>query len=216
VKQIVLGLDIDGVLADFNRDYRRKLIEVSGRSLIPEGEVPPCWQYAPAYGYTKEEDSRAWASIKADTTFWANLSEYRGAAKFLWALDVEATIADYAGKPEIYFITTRPGLDVKVQTEEWLGGHGVDTPTVLISRGDKGLLAKGLGLTHFIDDRPENCYSVKEHSPDTAVFLLSWRYNEAAHEECRKRGISIFRDHDEMFRYVLDIFNRQDAERAAA
>lgn len=197
----IIGIDIDGVLANFNKAYRAKLIEVTGRDLIPEaacrsnepGEEPPVWFYAEFYGYTKDEDSKTWKAIIADPMFWRNLEHLRGAKEFLWNLDCEVELHDdnIAQRPEVYFITTRPGTDVKGQTVTWLSDRDVDFPTVLITRGNKGQLAQGLGLTHFLDDKPENCFDVKAACPSAEVFMLSCRYNLDAQERAKELGIHV-------------------------
>lgn len=205
MSKVIVGVDLDGVLANFNAAYRRKLIAVTGRDLIPEGEEPPVWDYAcPYYGYTRDEDKATWAAIIADPYFWFGLEAMPDAYGFL---------ADVGHMDEVYFMTTRPGLDVKGQSEHWLFDSGAnDGPTVLICRGEKGHLARGLGLTHFIDDKPENCLSVATISPATAVYLLACKYNEWAWKDPRyvEAGVRVVRS--------LDIFSEvlyADRDRAA-
>lgn len=177
-----LGIDLDGVVSDFNAAYREAFVALTGEDKF-NGEVePPCWEYATHYGYTIEQDRAVWHYITHDGDFWRRLAPYPGADDFLWWLD---TVAD-----EVYFITTRPGLRVKEQSEEWLMAHGCDRPTVLIARGEKGMLATGLQLTHFLDDRPENCLSVAEQSGDTRVYLLEQRYNAWATSDPRYARIT--------------------------
>lgn len=192
----IIGIDIDGVLANFNARYRDMLVQVTGRDLIPVDDcssvtadhTPPCWNYAPVYGYTREEDSRTWVAIRDSPDFWMSPDPLPAALPFLWALQA----SDRRTAPEYYFITTRPGASVKYQTERWLQNLGFYNPTVLITRGDKGQLAAGLGLTHFIDDRPENCLDVRAARGERCrVFLLDARYNRAQQDECRLAGIEV-------------------------
>lgn len=195
----IIGVDVDGVLADFNTDYRRLLCETTGRDLF-NGETPeigkgcwepPCWYYAEHYGYTKEEDKRVWDIMLRDShTFWQNLQPYPGSPQFLQSLRLV--------NADVYFITTRPGLSCKHQTEVWLERHGYPRPTVLIARGDKGGVASTLRLTHFIDDRPENCIDVKEACreagnewPSCSISLLNRRYNERYHTWMNNHNIQV-------------------------
>ena len=206
--QQIIGIDIDGVLANFNKAYREILIKTTGRDLIPEeacrsgkpGEEPPVWDYAAHYGYTRDEDRATWKAIRESHTFWRNLNALPGTRGFLWDLDIDTELAN--NPPEVYFITTRPGYSVKSQSVEWLSEYGVDFPTVLITRGNKGQLAAGLGLTHFLDDKPENCMDVKAARPECAVYLLSCRYNEAQQNDCRALGITVIHSLDQ-FRMAL-------------
>lgn len=164
-----LGIDIDGCLADFNEGYRRKFVEVTGRDLF-RGEVdPPCWHYHTVYGYNDADNDAVWKSIAESHDFWETLKPYPGAEDFLRWLFWRA------GQCEIYFLTTRVGKDVKAQTELWLARNGFPRATVLINRGSKGALAAGLGLTHVLDDRPENLFDLPK---GVKRFLKLARYNQ--------------------------------------
>lgn len=189
MQELRIGLDVDGVLANFNSAYREILIEVSGRDLIPEVFEPPCWEYAPAYGYTKDEDRAAWSAIRNDPFFWRKLGVLPGAQELLNDIDDV--------RHAVYFITTRLGTQVKHQTESWLRDY-VANPAVLIAKSsaDKGRLAEGLDLTHFVDDKPENCIAVKEAVPGCRVFLLSYAYNLWAKNEPRYDYLGITRIHN--------------------
>lgn len=175
MKHLRIGLDIDGCLADFNSAYRQTLLDVSGRPLIPEGFQPPLWDYAPFYGYTPEEDKRAWDRIKTNTRFWQTLQPLPGAEDLLELANVV--------NGDVYFLTNRPGTTAKRQTETWLRFYGLWEPTVLIAPGNKGKIAEGLQLTDLIDDRPENCFAVAYESPLTKVFLRAASYNEWARQD---------------------------------
>lgn len=187
---MIIGVDVDGVLADFNRGLREMLIRTTGRKLIPEGEEPSCWNYATEqYGYTKEEDRATWRAIIEDRAFWGHLDCCSDAPWILAALGT----ARQAGA-EVYFITARPGATAKVQTETWLERvMGFPAPTVLIARGDKGFIAHGLGLTHFIDDRPDNNFSVRvtRKPGECRIFMPLRAYNTWAVPQCAERGIEI-------------------------
>ncbi len=150
-----IGVDIDGVLADFNSAFIHRCIEVTGVDLFPVRPFDiPCWNYPEHYGYTAAQVSAVWADIKADPNFWYDLMEYPQTISMLAVLrDLEDAGA------EIYFITARPGTEVKRQTEEWLLNMGFFEPTVLISSA-KGMCARALNLTHYIDDRWENVVDV--------------------------------------------------------
>lgn len=189
----VIGVDVDGVLADFNQSYRNMLIATSGKDLFKGETDPPCWNYAPAYGYTQEEDTAAWSNITKSYCFWRNLSALKHAGDFLWAL-AASHLVPVPDKSRVYFITSRPGLDVKGQTERWLHALGVPNPTVLIvgNHFDKGPVASALSLTHFVDDKPENCLAVRatRHNACT-VFCPPYRYNTMEHGWLKTKGVVI-------------------------
>lgn len=169
---MIIGVDVDGVLADFNRDYIEKVIEVSGRDVFPARPFDiPCWSYPEHYGYTKKEVSAAWEAIKASRNFWVNLMGYPATEGFLDFLD------SIDKDNDVYFVTSRVGVNVKVQTETWLYEHGMNRPTVLIS-SEKGLCANALKMDYYIDDKNENCDQVVEVS-GADCFMLAQPWNEA-------------------------------------
>lgn len=191
----IIGVDVDGVLASFNKGYREALITASGRDLFRGETEPPCWDYAPHYGYTKAENDAAWKLITGSRSFWEGLTILPGAGDFLFALDCAVQFDHTPAR--VYFITSRPGIDVKGQTERWLRAMGMDCPTVCIvgTRSgdlDKGMLASALGLTHFIDDKPDNVLAVKRSRGSACqVFCPSRRYNEREQPWLRAKGVQI-------------------------
>lgn len=153
---MIIGCDIDGVLADFNSGFIRRTIQVTGRDLFPERPFDiPMWNYPEHYGYTSKEVTAVWKNIKLDTNFWATLPAFEGTMEFLFALEQRQDEGD-----GIYFVTARPGVEAKHQTERWLRCHGFrNNPTVLISSA-KGKCAEALDLDAYIDDRWENVVDV--------------------------------------------------------
>lgn len=206
-----IGLDIDGVLADFTSAYISVLEHVSGKkSTLKPGEDVSCWFFETTVGFDAEDVTKAWKAITADPLFWTKLRPM---------VETESALVTfnkvYQSGHEVYFITNRPGIAPHTQTMVWLMAHGFPTPTVLMSpevnkQSMKGHVAKGLSLTHFIDDKPENCWAVKAAAPDCLVALYSRRYNEAQHFESHAMGIHIVKTVREFFDLI------QSEERANA
>lgn len=165
-----IGIDVDGILADFNYSYCKLAVEVTGRNLFPQlPYAPPCWDYLQPLGYTPEEEKAIWGVIIASDSFWKGLWPYQDTDTVLKRLTTR-------WDDDIYFITNRPGKQAKIQTEVFLFNHGYTHPTVLVS-GDKGPVAKGLKLDYFIDDKPSNCIDVADGSKETKVFMLNCTWN---------------------------------------
>jgi uncharacterized HAD superfamily protein len=163
-----IGIDVDGVLANFNDDYGRILVETSGRNLIPANftiDDIDTWHWEKKLGYTAKEVDAVWRVIDTHPFFWSALRALPG-ARHLTALNAH----------DVYFITSRPGVTAKQQTENWLVAHGIFRPTVLIS-SKKGPVVAGLDLDFFVDDKLENCVEVEAAAPNTRVYLLDYKYN---------------------------------------
>lgn len=163
----ILGLDIDGVLADFVTAYIDAFITHTGKNLFPPRPFPwTDWEHQELCGYTPADSELVWSKLNDSTDFWEQLNAYS---------DIDHTIR-LANHFPTYFITSRNGHNVKGQTERWLSRHGVLHPTVLIS-SHKGLCCKALGITHYVDDRTENCESVVADSPTTACTMIAQPWN---------------------------------------
>lgn len=177
-KKFIFGIDLDGVLADFCQSYIKVLNKVSGKRADTSYD-PTQWHFEGDLGFTPEEVKAAWKEIRNNPDFWFNLKEQFDAAQtinILWGA--------YTSGHTVYFISDRAGIHPHAQTTGWLVTRGFPAPSVLITpeqeRGvsEKGRAARALGLTHFLDDKPENCWSVKQHQPSCQVYLLRKTYND--------------------------------------
>lgn len=178
-KTLKLGIDCDGVLFNFTHAYNKKLQKVSGqKGTLGLGCEPNCWNWATEYGFTKEDDNKAWEDIKQDPMFWATLPPSIEAPQACNALN-EIYLAGH----EVYFVTHRMGIGPHAQTMVALRLLGIELPQVCIAQ-KKGPMAEGLELTHFIDDKFENVCDVAAFTKDRKtgeqtcrVFLLNKPYN---------------------------------------
>lgn len=165
----IIGVDVDGVLANFNTAFIDLIVNVTKRDLFPPRPFDiPTWDYPEHYGYSLEEMINVWALIKESPMFWATLPMYHetpAAASYLRDL--------MDNGDDVYFVTNRPGLTAKVQTERWLRRLKL-WPTVLISSA-KAACARALKFDTYIDDRWENAVSVA--TTDTQSVLLNRPWN---------------------------------------
>lgn len=159
----ILGLDIDGVLADFVGAYSKLLVERHGK---PLPEAPTQWEFPLAFGYTQEEVDQAWAWIAAHPEWWLGLRPLEESQLVL------PPTADY------YFVTARPASPGTLEaTEAWLCQCGVSRPRVIMANR-KGLVAAHLELDAFIDDHPGNLQEIAACSPKTALTLCRRPWNQ--------------------------------------
>lgn len=150
-----IGVDLDGVIADFNSSYIQKIIELTGEDKFPPRPFDiPVWNYPEYYNYSDEQVAEVWEVIKRSESFWQLLLPYNWTAKVLQRLH-RARVTGH----DIYFITSRPGVRAKQQTELWLQRLGYVDATVLIS-DKKGYAAIALDLETYIDDKPSNVLDV--------------------------------------------------------
>lgn len=163
-----IGFDLDGVLANFEAAYAPLLSRVTGKN-VPSSK-PNIWDWDKLYA-TKEQLSVVWNEIKTNPTFWTTLEPTEFCADSLDYLNKCRAEGD-----DVYFITTRPGLNSAYQSRVWLEAQGFVDADVYIAGNatEKSQIAQQLGLDFFIDDKPENCEAVSEVVPYTVVLDQPW------------------------------------------
>lgn len=190
-KIFTFGIDIDGVLSDFCDGYIRVLNAVSGKNADPAYD-PTQWHFEGDLGFTPEEVKAAWKAIRTDPGFWFNLKP-----KFDVTNVLQVLAAIYMAGHQVYFISDRAGLHPHAQTVAWLAQHGFPLAPVLLTpeqvRGEseKGRVARALNLTHFLDDKPSNCWSVKQHQPSCLTYLLRQTYNDTAEVRAKAEELGV-------------------------
>lgn len=169
-----IGVDVDGVLADFVTAYNEVILKHTSIIIPPPSDsYPDVWEYDVAAGLTPEQLKTIWADIIKRPHFWGMLHALPGVPNALWKL------SRLREEHDIYFITSRPGARAKYYTEMWLAWHGFDKATVIITgkAKDKGLIAQGLGLDIFIEDNATNLATVMDHVPELEGYLIDKPYN---------------------------------------
>jgi uncharacterized HAD superfamily protein len=170
-----IGLDLDGVFADFNTTFAATLANVSGRALIPEPWTPTVWDWPQAHGYTAKEIAAAWHAVDDDPLWWSTLTPYPQATTILQALNQLLRAQRIAAT----FLIARPSPTAHWQSVDWLRRYGIDWPQVCITKHtiSKGLLAKGLHLDLLVDDSVDNLLSAAELKPGILLALKTMPYN---------------------------------------
>ena len=180
---MTIAFDVDGVLAEFDKAFQQRIIDVTGKNLFLPGddENPPHWDWPELRGYTRQDMRAVWKSIVTDTEFWFDLGRTSGAC------DLELVINAIQEFNTVYFITARNGKRVKEQTEDWLMVVLGIKPVVHI-RKDKGTACRELNVDAYIDDKWENVLDVCEQSPTTRTYLLNRNYNQADDAQYQQYG----------------------------
>lgn len=196
LRQLRLGLDLDGVFANFNRHAAHLLREVSGRALIENCDdfLPDVWDWFPAVGYRASEIAKMWECIEKRPDFWLTLDPLAGAIETL------KQVSRLHGT-ELWFLTRRPGATAHHQSVEWLARRAIRYPHVIIVNDikDKGRLASALGLDVYVDDHPETLVEMEKASPTTRLVLFHAPYNAWAQRELNEKyGVHLVEGHGEL------------------
>jgi hypothetical protein len=189
-----LGVDIDGVLADFRAAFR----DAARQSL--RREVP--LDAGPEESALSHADiDRVWAHIGRSPNWWMGVKAYEPAEiANLYAIA-------RAGKWEICFLTKRPasaGDAVQFQTQWWLEQQGFYLPAVITVPGSRGDLANALRLDLVVDDQFVNCAEVIGAGPTKALLMLR-DPSPAMRKHAIDRGVGVVSSLEEMIPILLQL-----------
>jgi uncharacterized HAD superfamily protein len=159
-----IGIDVDGVLANFVGSFGRAAQKQFGIQINDS-----TW----GLGMTEHEQKQVWAYTDTIPNWWDTLTPYTDALNLRLKL-----------KPDdvVYFITTRRSskyATVERQTATWLKKALSISMPFVVSASNKGEVCKALKLQAFVDDKPENCQDIADYS-DTKVYLLDRPWNQEA------------------------------------
>jgi hypothetical protein len=168
---MLVGLDIDGVLADFVPPFLRILAERAGSGPIdPESITDPSFTTPPFL--SADILSRCVAEVSSDALFWEELAPLPTPEQW-------CAFNRLSRKKRLIFITHRyvsDRCDTERVTREWLRKHGISDPVVYFTQTHKSELIARLNVELFVDDRHENCRHAAEHTQ--AVVMMPHRpYN---------------------------------------
>ena len=214
---LLVAFDLDGVLADLGTAYDAVAAKVaatraasSGRDKTApedEGNRSEADSDDTAAGSRSHvDDAEIWDAIRAIPDFWTTLSPLEpGGIERLQATAIRH-------RWELFFLTQRPatrGDTVQRQTQRWLVQHGVDLPSVIVTRGSRGTLAAALHLDVLIDDTVQHCVDVIAESKATPFLVL--RKPDAATEGNAKRlGITVVRSVEECLVALEELQRQKD------
>ena len=173
-----LGVDVDGVVADFRTAFRAQAERELG--IAPNDAESDL---------SKSDVERLWRSVAGVTNWWLNIPPYEP--------DQIARLYGQARRCrwEVFFLTSRPasgGDTVQLQTQVWLERHGYYLPSVLTApAGARGELARSLRLDLAIDDRMVNCLEIISASNSKALMIMRAEADARARETAEARGIGV-------------------------
>jgi hypothetical protein len=189
-----IGLDMDGVLADFRTAFH----ECAERCLkrdVTTGASPGSGETLAA-GDVKQ----VWDYIGRTPNWWMEVKPYEP--------EQIARLHDLTRELgwEVFFLTKRPpsaGDTVQFQTQSWLERHGFYLPSVLTVPGSRGEVANGLRLDIVVDVLILNCVEIVSASPAKAMLMLR-EPHPPTRKHATERGIGVIVTLSES----IDVFER--------
>jgi uncharacterized HAD superfamily protein len=187
-----IGLDIDGVLADFVSPFLQLLERrVGGAPIDPASITDPNFQNHPFL--TQEIIYECMVDASYDPDFWRVLAPLPSQSQW-------QSLNRLSREHDVAFIThrwVRDSYDINRITCDWLRQQGIDDPVVHFTQEKKSQLVNQLAIELFVDDRHENCQDVATQT-DATVMMPHRPYNCSFDHPKVQR----IRDLNEMFAYL--------------
>ena len=173
-----LGIDVDGVVADFRSAFRALAERELG--IAPDDVEAEL---------SKAQVERLWKSVASTINWWVDIPAYE--PDQIERLYKQAR----RGRWEVFFMTSRPasgGDTVQLQTQVWLERFGYYLPAVLTAPGGaRGELARSLRLDIALDDRVVNCMEIISASNSKALLVARGESELKVRESAEARGIGV-------------------------
>ena len=176
---IRLGLDVDGVLADFRASFKSLATSELGQRSLGDVEAD----------LSKGDIERLWKAVARAPNWWVELPAYEP--------EQIARLYERSrnGRWEVFFMTSRPpsaGDTVQLQTQVWLERHGFYIPSVLTApAGARGELARALRIDVVIDDHLVNCMEIVGASNAKVLHMARGEPDDARRKQAEARGVGV-------------------------
>lgn len=187
-----VGLDIDGVIADFISPFLLIVEKKLGNGPIHLESITDLSFKEHPY-LTEEAVWKCMEEVSYDPAFWHGLSP-------LIAPQDWEELERLSRKGKLVFVThryERETYSIEEVTCSWLKRHGISCPVVHFTQECKSDLIRKLEVGLFMDDRHENCAAVAEKTK--AVVLMPDRLYNLSFTHPRVKRIKNFA---ELFDYL--------------
>lgn len=188
-----IGIDIDGVLANFGDAFSNLVRTVYGRGKIPVGYIPGDWDWSDVL--SKEEVSNLWKEFAGERNFWRTLEPYMNNV-----IALSDFLRNNKHKHDVWFVTARAqcqGDTVACQTQDWLVRqlrytHQYARGIVLVSKPNfKRQILEGMNIDYMIDDHGPTVEGFAEMS-NLKGCLLDRPWNQSAKVQHRVKTLEEF------------------------
>ena len=181
-----VGIDLDGVVADFRSAFEQAAAEAGVRFALPRPTSPAGAGPVPAEPLSSRNIKQIWDHVRRVPNWWVRLDAYEP--------DQIARLYELVRrlKWEVVFMTRRPstlGDPVQYQSQWWLEEQGFFYPAVVTVPGSRGELANALRLDVVVDDQLHNCVDVTSSSAAKALLLLRDSSDSSVRDRATSRGI---------------------------
>lgn len=167
------GIDLDAVVADTAAGILRRLQAELGLVMGLEDITD---YYVDDWARRRPDVAAALTAMLYEEAFYEGLYPLAGAVPGVRYL---------ASLGPCYFITARPE-QFQLVTRSWLDKHDLPTDIPLFCREEKELIARELGISHFVEDSPGQTHRLVGQG--IRVYLFDYPWNRHFNGEAGRHG----------------------------
>lgn len=173
---INVGVDLDGIVANFSKKFSQFCNEVYGTKcyVIEDPSSIKDWDWHRWYPIKESEIDHIWNEIRNTRDFWMSL-EILNRGQWEYFIDKIGK----SNNVNVYFITTRDetiGMTAAKQSAMWLEAHSWKQPFVIKTK-QKEKFIENLNIEFFIDDKAENLIRIKNHNASCRVYAPDFPFS---------------------------------------
>lgn len=165
---MIIGIDIDGVIADSEPAYRRMINRLFNLRLKQKDITS--YKYEECAGLTDDQMRLFWKTFYHEGG-WLKIKPIKGVKKFLDKLKRE--------KHRIVIVTSRPRKHIKKETLQWLKEHKMPYSELIFLENHKSkhqaALLRGHRFDYFIEDYYK--YALDLAKRKVKVLLMDYPWN---------------------------------------
>ena len=180
-----IGMDIDGILANFHFGFSKVANRLFGSPIIEDINDVKAYRWEDwGYPLDKKQHNKVWREIDENVNgFWFSLTPLVDNYIFSKLKAMESDGYNF------FFITSRKntaGHTALDQTKAWIERYTALKSFSVIPSHRKGGILDRAEIDYFIDDLPENIIEASIEAPKCKSFLLIRNYNTFAIEFIKK------------------------------
>lgn len=170
-REFVIGVDLDGVVADYERGFRASCMNMTG---LPESSFPAAssWSFVESgWPFPEEEDYFTAHREAVLSGLFRELPVVEGASEALWRLsDAGIRIRIITHRLVVNFSHAAAVSD----TVSWLDKNRIPFRDICFVR-DKA----EVGADLYLDDSPHNIAALRQQSGESSVAVFDQAYNRS-------------------------------------
>ena len=171
MKRLVIGIDIDGVIADLGSAMLPLLSEVCARPILYQDLSS--WDLGKALNIDEETMTHTWEQL-FDSDLLRYAPPIKGAVEGISAIS----------KHEIWLVTSRP-MSIESLTLSWLHDSKVSYDHIVFNRrGDK--LSVGPKFNVFVEDFLDETITIADAGIFTILFDQPWNQTSVLPKNCKR------------------------------